>query len=184
MALASTQMYHHLALLHRAPFLRTLIGTRRLASKMSVPALNSFTNGKTQDRSNLIPFSSRLREGRALAQDVWSIYKCVHTCTLGGSSTVLRWCSVLPIFLRIVSIWARATWTLHPQNGSRTLLMRPCVLWDPIITPTLRVAFAFGRQLKTSMGLPSGESSMSNLKYSWPVVPTKVRLMSCLFIGL
>lgn len=27
------------------------------------------------DRSNLIPFSSRLRGGRALAQDVWSIYK-------------------------------------------------------------------------------------------------------------
>ncbi|KAG6840438.1 hypothetical protein C0991_006703 [Blastosporella zonata] len=26
------------------------------------------------DRSNLIPFSSRLREGRALAQDVWSIF--------------------------------------------------------------------------------------------------------------
>jgi kynurenine aminotransferase len=27
------------------------------------------------DRSNLISFSSRLRGGRALAQDVWSIYK-------------------------------------------------------------------------------------------------------------
>lgn len=27
------------------------------------------------DRSNLIPFSSRLHGGRALAQDVWSIYK-------------------------------------------------------------------------------------------------------------
>lgn len=32
----------------------------------------------TADRSNLIPFSSRLFEGRALAQDVWSIFKCVH----------------------------------------------------------------------------------------------------------
>ena len=31
-----------------------------------------------QDRSNLIPFSSRLKEGRALAQDVWSIFKCVY----------------------------------------------------------------------------------------------------------
>ena len=25
----------------------------------------------------VIPFSSRLREGRALAQDVWTIFKCV-----------------------------------------------------------------------------------------------------------
>ncbi|KAF8897418.1 pyridoxal phosphate-dependent transferase [Infundibulicybe gibba] len=31
-----------------------------------------------QDRSNLIPFSSRLREGRALAQDVWSIYNVAN----------------------------------------------------------------------------------------------------------
>lgn len=40
------------------------------------------TNGlshvqKQKDRSNLIPFSSRLRDGRALAQDVWSIFKYV-----------------------------------------------------------------------------------------------------------
>ncbi|KAG6817215.1 hypothetical protein H0H87_011573 [Tephrocybe sp. NHM501043] len=34
------------------------------------------TNG--QDRSNLIPFSSRLREGRALAQDVWSIFNVAN----------------------------------------------------------------------------------------------------------
>lgn len=31
----------------------------------------------TADRSNLVKFSSRLRDGRALAEDVWSIYKCV-----------------------------------------------------------------------------------------------------------
>ncbi|KAG1863414.1 pyridoxal phosphate-dependent transferase [Suillus tomentosus] len=30
------------------------------------------------DRSNLIPFSSRLRGGRALAQDVWSIYNAAN----------------------------------------------------------------------------------------------------------
>lgn len=37
----------------------------------------SASNGvpKPQDRSNLVPFSSRLKEGRALAEDVWSIYK-------------------------------------------------------------------------------------------------------------
>ncbi|PIL37269.1 hypothetical protein GSI_00962 [Ganoderma sinense ZZ0214-1] len=34
------------------------------------------SNGK--DRSNLIPFSSRLREGRALAQDVWSIFNAAN----------------------------------------------------------------------------------------------------------
>ncbi|KAH6915312.1 PLP-dependent transferase [Coprinopsis sp. MPI-PUGE-AT-0042] len=38
------------------------------------------TNGvqKPGDRSNLIPFSSRLREGRALAQDVWSIFAAAN----------------------------------------------------------------------------------------------------------
>ncbi|KAJ7368154.1 PLP-dependent transferase [Mycena albidolilacea] len=40
----------------------------------------SLTNGvsKAQDRSNLVPFSSRLREGRALAEDVWSIYNVAN----------------------------------------------------------------------------------------------------------
>ncbi|KAK7470780.1 arylformamidase [Stygiomarasmius scandens] len=31
-----------------------------------------------KDRSNLVPFSSRLEEGRALAQDVWSIYNAAN----------------------------------------------------------------------------------------------------------
>ncbi|KAJ7499040.1 pyridoxal phosphate-dependent transferase [Mycena latifolia] len=31
-----------------------------------------------QDRSNLVPFSSRLKEGRALAEDVWSIYNVAN----------------------------------------------------------------------------------------------------------
>ena len=31
------------------------------------------------DRSNLIPFSSRLRDGRALALDVWTIFRFVVT---------------------------------------------------------------------------------------------------------
>lgn len=34
----------------------------------------------SKDRTNLIPFSSRLKQGRALAEDVWSIFKygCSH----------------------------------------------------------------------------------------------------------
>ncbi|KAG6911721.1 hypothetical protein DXG01_007971 [Tephrocybe rancida] len=40
-------------------------------------ALSTKTSA-TQDRSNLVPFSSRLREGRALAQDVWSIYNVAN----------------------------------------------------------------------------------------------------------
>jgi hypothetical protein len=36
------------------------------------------TNGAAQHKA-LIPFSSRLKEGRALAEDVWSIYKCDFT---------------------------------------------------------------------------------------------------------
>lgn len=37
--------------------------------------------GASQDRSNLIPFSSRLREGKALAQDVWSIFAAANLPT-------------------------------------------------------------------------------------------------------
>ena len=45
------------------------------------------TNGqshvkKYKDRSNLVPFSSRLKDGRALAQDVWSIFKYVVAFSL------------------------------------------------------------------------------------------------------
>ncbi|TCD67666.1 hypothetical protein EIP91_012032 [Steccherinum ochraceum] len=35
-------------------------------------------NGTTKDRSQLVPFSSRLKEGRALAQDVWSIFNAAN----------------------------------------------------------------------------------------------------------
>ncbi|KAJ6539225.1 1-aminocyclopropane-1-carboxylate synthase 1 [Mycena capillaripes] len=35
-------------------------------------------NGVKQDRSNLVPFSSRLKEGRALAEDVWSIFNVAN----------------------------------------------------------------------------------------------------------
>ncbi|PPQ99041.1 hypothetical protein CVT24_003601 [Panaeolus cyanescens] len=38
----------------------------------------SAINSSTQDRSRLIPFSSRLKEGRALALDVWSIFSAVN----------------------------------------------------------------------------------------------------------
>ncbi|THH13276.1 hypothetical protein EW146_g6924 [Bondarzewia mesenterica] len=38
---------------------------------------NGVKNG-VKDRSTLIPFSSRLREGRALAQDVWSIFNAAN----------------------------------------------------------------------------------------------------------
>lgn len=69
-------MFQRLALLHRLPFLP------RLASNMSDPTKNIITKVKAQDRSNLFPFSSRLEEGRALAEDVWSIYKYVHFCRL------------------------------------------------------------------------------------------------------
>ncbi|KAH7916334.1 PLP-dependent transferase [Hygrophoropsis aurantiaca] len=43
-------------------------------------AMSSTTVQKTMngDRSNLIPLSSRLREGRALALDVWSIYNAAN----------------------------------------------------------------------------------------------------------
>lgn len=42
-------------------------------------ATNGHTNGaeKSSIRSNLLPVADRLEEGRALAQDVWSIFKYV-----------------------------------------------------------------------------------------------------------
>ena len=53
-----------------------------LSSRPSVPRVHTFSRTLTTtmavtDRSQLIPFSSRLKEGRALAEDVWSIFKCV-----------------------------------------------------------------------------------------------------------
>jgi hypothetical protein len=67
------------ALFHRAPFVPRIPGTRRKTSKMTVPAQNGHLPppAKLQDRSKLIPFSSRLQEGRALAEDVWSVFKYV-----------------------------------------------------------------------------------------------------------
>ncbi|PPQ65241.1 hypothetical protein CVT26_000218 [Gymnopilus dilepis] len=40
------------------------------------------------DRSNLIPFSSRLKEGRALALDVWTIFKSLATTLLGSAANL------------------------------------------------------------------------------------------------
>jgi kynurenine aminotransferase len=52
--------------------------------------MSSLSNGpKPQDRSNLIPFSSRLREGRALAQDVWSIFKCAPAPLIHFSQLII-----------------------------------------------------------------------------------------------
>ena len=45
-----------------------------LYSQMS-QTRNVITNGRQDGKSVLIPFSSRLVEGRAMAQDVWSIFK-------------------------------------------------------------------------------------------------------------
>jgi hypothetical protein len=63
----------------------------------------TITNG-TKDRSNLIQFSSRLKEGRALALDVWSIYKSVFDFSDSTRSNINL---VLPIFQRIASTWGK-----------------------------------------------------------------------------
>ncbi|KAL0949702.1 hypothetical protein HGRIS_009739 [Hohenbuehelia grisea] len=42
------------------------------------PQARSVRHHSTSDRSNLIPYSSRLKEGRALAQDVWSIFNAAN----------------------------------------------------------------------------------------------------------
>lgn len=58
---------------HRSAVLARILKPHSYLSTMA--AVNGVS--KPKDRSQLIPFSSRLKEGRALAQDVWSIYKCV-----------------------------------------------------------------------------------------------------------
>ncbi len=74
------------------------------------PSVEKLTNGThaKKDRSNLIPFSSRLKEGRALAQDVWSIFKYVEgNRRIDTHPADSR--QVLPTSPRIVSISDRAT---------------------------------------------------------------------------
>ena len=67
----------------RPRFFTTTTATQMAPSATDLqPAPANGVNGTTgqkkhKDRSNLVPFSSRLRDGRALAQDVWSIFKYV-----------------------------------------------------------------------------------------------------------
>lgn len=53
------------------------------------PISSSPTMAPNAVRSNLIPFSSRLFDGRALAQDVWSIFKCVPLSSFSLISSLL-----------------------------------------------------------------------------------------------
>ncbi|KAF8974333.1 1-aminocyclopropane-1-carboxylate synthase 1 [Flammula alnicola] len=65
---------------HRS--LTPLCRTSRLSKYTSKISMATKANGHSiapnPDRSNLVPFSSRLKEGRALALDVWSIFSAVN----------------------------------------------------------------------------------------------------------
>ena len=54
------------------------------------------TMSSTQNRSNLIKFSSRLKEGRALALDVWSIFRYPFPHTYLSSSSHFHSAANLP----------------------------------------------------------------------------------------
>ncbi len=73
--LASTRPASRLLTPQTISSLRTYHHSRRLM------AVNGQANGAAHKaggvRTNLVPFANRLKEGRALAQDVWSIFKCV-----------------------------------------------------------------------------------------------------------
>lgn len=58
----------------RPPTLRTLSSTAPTTTNMG--ALNGQTKQDTA-RTNLVGVADRLEEGRALAQDVWSVFKYV-----------------------------------------------------------------------------------------------------------
>lgn len=63
---------------------RSLVKNTKSAACRLTKFLSTMTTAQTSPNQNgvglggPIRFSSRLKEGRALAQDVWSIYKSVH----------------------------------------------------------------------------------------------------------
>ena len=56
---------------------KTLVSSRSLSSRRTIMGLNGHAkqNGAP---ANLVPVAARLEEGRALNEDVWSIFKYVH----------------------------------------------------------------------------------------------------------
>lgn len=78
--LAGLPRLHPTTRLRTIPLLHLNTPTQRLM------ATNVHTNGAASKqngpRTNLIPSATRLKDGRALAQDVWSIYKCVPRISL------------------------------------------------------------------------------------------------------
>lgn len=73
-------MLAHFAKLHPflAPRFRPLLLSKPILNfNLGITMANQPSNGQSPDRSNLIPFSSRLKEGRALALDVWTIFRWV-----------------------------------------------------------------------------------------------------------
>ena len=77
---------------------------------MSTPNMNGIEGAiqPTGHRKNLVPFSSRLKGGRALGQDVWSIYKCGIQST-SALLYLINKSSVQRISLTTVLIWAKDT---------------------------------------------------------------------------
>lgn len=65
---------------------------------------NGVANGAAKPRTDLVSIADRLEEGRALAQDVWSIFKCVPAHTYYNSSADVDMMAALPIYPRIASI--------------------------------------------------------------------------------
>lgn len=78
-----------------------------LYSHMS-PAQNAVSNGLQQGigrKPVVIPVSSRLHEGRALAQDVWTVFKCVSTLVVRTSRFDMLQCGQSAIGL--LEPWSR-----------------------------------------------------------------------------
>ena len=96
-------MLAHFPKLHPflAPRFRPFLLSKAISTFNLGPTMASQPpNGQSSDRSNLIPFSSRLQEGRALALDVWTIFKWVINLYLqtvhGISSRILVSAANLP----------------------------------------------------------------------------------------
>ena len=90
------------------PLLSMSVGT---AASSKINGKPNGTGAVLNDPRDLVagpvPFSSRLKEGRALAQDVWSIFKYAHAFPLFWSSALIV--TVPPTCLRTVSTLARDT---------------------------------------------------------------------------
>ena len=148
----------------------------RFLSTIATTQASSNQNGV--EARGPIRFSSRLEEGRALTQDVWSIYKSVLATCSPLRITLLSltvYFDVAPqIFPQIASISVKGTWTLPRHLGSGKRPRRLCNRCLPTIILTQRADFVSVRPSRNTTKRTLVGPSTLKRRSSSPAVPTKV----------